>query len=223
MAGKKKKTVVNFVLDETGSMGSVRDATISGFNEYIETLKGQGGEVLFTLTKFNSSKVETVYNVKPIQDVPKLTHQTYAPAMNTPLYDAIAQTIRQTEDALKEMKGKPAVLCVIMTDGEENASREFNRERIVKLIEDRTAEGWTFAYLGANQDAWAVGASIGVPKGNSIAYDAAVPVTAFAGAAMATNNYLNNNSAASRSFFADVQDSEGFKLGKDGKLRRIKQ
>jgi hypothetical protein len=160
---KVDELYVNFVLDETGSMSICREATISGFNEYIKTIEQKAKNVILSLTKFNSSKIETVFT-KKIKDVPMLTTDTYIPNDMTPLYDAIAKTIKDTE---KEAKGK-SVLCVIMSDGEENSSKEYTREKVFALIKEKEKDKWAFVYLGANQDSYAIGQAIGLSKGNVI-------------------------------------------------------
>ncbi len=108
-----KNTIVSFILDETGSMEVCRDATISGFNEYKNGLKGNG-KVKFTLTKFNTDRTKVVYDAVDLKDVKDLTRNTYMPNAMTNLYDAIAVAIN-----LVEVKGKskPRMLFVIMTDG----------------------------------------------------------------------------------------------------------
>lgn len=204
----KKTTIVNFVLDETGSMQVCWDATISGFNEYVDSLrKGKNGTVMFTLTQFNSTKIETVFDHVPLKKVPDINRDTYRPNDLTPLYDAIAQTIKKTEDRVKKYKKKPAVLCVIMTDGEENASREYTRDKLFNLVKEKEKDGWTFAFLGANQDAWQVGQSIGVPQASSISYAGTPKGTrsAMAAAAGATRSFLSNASMQSDSFFDGKQ------------------
>jgi hypothetical protein len=171
MAKRKNKVVVNFVLDETSSMWGVRDATIDGFNEYLSTLKSdEKVNFLFSLTKFNSEKVDTVNVCDPVSKVKELNHATYGPNGMTPLYDAIGQTVIETEKRLKEIKGKPSVLCVIQTDGQENCSREFNLEKIRSLISEKEKDGWTFLYLGADQNAWQSGSFIGISKDNTASY-----------------------------------------------------
>lgn len=204
----KKKLLVNFVLDETGSMFSVKDATISGFNEYIGELKRRGENILFSLTQFNSEKVAVVHQSVPIADVPDLNADTYQPGYTTPLYDAVARTIKATDESVAAMKGKPNVLCVIQTDGLENASREYNLESVRKLIEEKTAAGWTFAFLGADQDAWVVGQSIGVPVASTMAYAGTPDGTkdAFAATATATARYAASGGAQSRSFYGGRKD-----------------
>lgn len=172
MAKQKNKVVVNFILDETSSMYDVRDATIDGFNEYLSTLKSdEKVNFLFSLTKFNSEKVETVHICDPINKIEKLSHKTYSPNGMTPLYDAIGQTVIETEKRIKEIRGKPSVLCVIQTDGYENCSREYNLEKIRSLISEKEQDGWTFVYLGANQNAWESGTMIGISQSNTVSYD----------------------------------------------------
>jgi hypothetical protein len=160
----KKPIFVNFVLDETGSMCSCWDATISGFNEYISDLKKlKKNNYYISLLKFDSNRMDFIQTNTPIKSAIKLSRENYIPGALTPLYDAIAH-------AIKKYDKKKNVLCVIMTDGHENASQEYDRDKIFKLIKEKEKAGWTFAYLGANQDAWAVGGSLGLAQGNVINY-----------------------------------------------------
>lgn len=148
------KTHVGIVLDESGSMEPVCNATISAMNEYIATLrKGANGvDFRVTLTQFNTDKTEIVYSAKPIADVPKLTHSSYQPRAMTPLYDAVGRTIRGLDG---EVNDTDRVLFVIMTDGQENSSTEFTRQQVFDLVKEREAKGnWTTVFLGANQDAY---------------------------------------------------------------------
>ncbi len=197
-------TLVTFVLDETGSMGSVRDATISGFNEYVDALRAER-KMLWTLTKFHSRRVEVLQAGVPIKEAVELNYGNYTPANMTPLYDAVASAIQATEKAAKGVRGKKRMLCVIMTDGEENASHEWTRETLFTLITEKQAEGnWTFAFLGANQDAWGVGQSIGVPVAASVNYSATPKGTrsAMASASAATMDYAASSAPMSKGFFA---------------------
>lgn len=194
---------IGFVLDETGSMSSVREATVSGFNEYVGSLKADK-DIVFTLTRFNSVKTTTPYRAVPIKDVTDLSD--YDPDATTPLYDAIGAAIHAAEGEVQALPAKTTVLIVVMTDGQENASQEFDRKRIFDLIKSKEQQGWTFAYMGANQDAWAVGASIGVPQGNSFNYDAAQPKQAFSRAAVSTLNYARNAGSPTNRFFMRDDD-----------------
>lgn len=208
---RPKNTVVNFVLDETGSMQDVKEETISGFNAYIAKLvEDAKAKVWLTLTQFNSQKIEVVHNMVSIQDVHDLNVETYVPANYTPLYDAIAQTIRTTEEALKLKRGKPEVLCVIMTDGLENASKEWTKDRVFALIKEKIDAGWTFAFLGADQDAYAVGASMGIPTGSVMNYAGTREGTSkvMRAAAGATSSYLADGSQQTADFFENAEKSD---------------
>lgn len=187
-------TFVNFVLDQTGSMVECWNETISGFNEYIQTLKKQSGKCLFSLTLFDSERIEVRYKAVSPDKVKPLTKKTYIPGCMTPLYDAIATTIRATEKEIKKTKPAPAVICVVMTDGFENASKEHTVASIKKLIRSKEKDGkWNFIYLGANQDAWAVGATIGMHKGNTQSYHVSNTARAVGMAALATAHYVNTS------------------------------
>ena len=153
---ENERLLVSLILDESGSMEGCKTATISGFNEYISELKRRRGTIRMTLTKFDSSRIETVYADTAITDVVPLNTDTYTPGAATPLYDAIAQTIRDIPE------DRENVLCIIMTDGNENASREHTKETVQKMIQEKEDKGWTFVYLGANQDSWSNAQSIGM-------------------------------------------------------------
>ena len=205
---KKKKMMVSFVLDETGSMQSVKQETISGFNEYIQTLKDEksAGDIRFTLTKFNSEKIEVVHDSAKLDKVIPLSNDSYRPAAMTPLYDAIGKTIRSLEDKMNTKKS--GALVVIQTDGMENHSREFNRSSIFNLIDEKKKAGWTFAFLGADQDAWLAGQVLGIPKGNVMSYDSAETEGAFRKVAYASSRHASSGGIQSNDFFSEQGKDE---------------
>lgn len=153
----KHKTLVNFILDKSGSMDSIKESTISGFNEYLKTLqKDEKSEYEFTLTLFDT-RVDTVCKEKAIRSVSRLNSESYKPNGNTALYDAVCQTIRGT----KIRRGQ-TVINVIMTDGEENASTQYTEKDMQLLVHVLENQGnWSFVYLGANQDSFAKAAKFG--------------------------------------------------------------
>lgn len=157
-----RKTIVNILLDETGSMMGARDETIGGFNEYLDVLKNMKGDVRFSLTKFNSEKVELVYNGVKMDKVEALSPDSYMPNAMTPLYDAIGRSVQAIEAGLEKSKGKPKVLFVVYTDGCENASREYGRDAIRQLITDKEEAGWDYVYLGVGREAWGAGQDLGI-------------------------------------------------------------
>lgn|SRR5512139_1431335 len=200
---------VSFILDETGSMGSCKQQTIDGFNEYIQTLSGEKGSdsIRFTLTKFNSGKIHVAYDGVALDKVEPLNHTTYQPADMTPLYDAIGQTIRAIEKHL-EGKKKANVLVVIQTDGQENYSKEYNQLTIFNLIEEKKKLGWTFAFLGADQDAWLTSQKIGIDFGNTMSYSSSETHMAFATTARAAARYTRTGGIQTSNLFNTPDEEE---------------
>jgi len=192
------KTIVSFLLDETGSMDSVRDKTVSGFNEYVATLRANETPTLLRLMTFNTEGYTVVYDCEDITSVADLTRESYRPRALTNLYDAIAKLVCDTEDYVKRMSPAPRVMCTIMTDGEENSSSEYTRAAIFKLITDKEKEGWAFVYLGANQDAWAASESIGIHRRNSANYQADAPDVALRSTADATSRWVRRRRKAGK-------------------------
>ena len=211
---KKPEMVLAIVLDESGSMQSVKEQTISGLNEYLEGLNGDTNvDYLVTLTKFDERAGEpncrVQYQMKPLSKCPKLDNENYQPYGSTPLYDAVGQTVREIEDEA----GARSVMVVIATDGAENASREFNQEAIKKLIEEKQATGkWTFVFLGADQNAWLAAGAMGVPRGNTKSYSGQHTNATFAAMANATRMrgyYAASGQAHTKSLFSDARVSAG--------------
>lgn len=159
---------VTLILDESGSMQSCKGAALAGFNQYVATLRQERADTRFTLTLFNSDKTEVRYRAAPVATVQDLDVETYRPDHGTPLYDAIGRTLSA---AKQEASAEARKLCVILTDGEENASEEYTRAKIFALIKACENQGWTFLYLGADHDVWVVGESLGIVGENRIAFD----------------------------------------------------
>ena len=158
---------VTLILDETGSMQECKGAAIAGFNQYVATLRGEPAETLVTLTLFNSRRTEVRYHAAPVAQVHELDVETYRPRDTTPLYDAIGRTLTAARLQVPEDSRK---LCVILTDGEENASRNYTRAQIFDMIKAYENEGWMFLYLGADHDVWAAGEELGVAEHNRITF-----------------------------------------------------
>lgn len=174
----ENKTLVTFVLDQSGSMENVREHVVSGFNEYIEKLKSESESTLLRLVSFNSANMDIVYDFDDVNTVRKLAQADYVPDGLTPLYDAIGASIKATEKFLSDETEPAHVIFTIMTDGHENNSSDYSRSHIFKLISQKEREGWLFAYLGSNQDSWATGQSIGIDPLHSADYDPANPANA---------------------------------------------
>lgn len=161
-----KQTEIIVVLDRSGSMGSISKSTVEGFNTFLNEQKNADGEAFMTLVQFDD-RYEVNYKSMPIKEVAELVNgETFIPRGSTGLYDAIGKTIN-------ELQTDRDVVFVIITDGHENASREFKGEAIKKMIETLEAENkWKFLYLGANQDAITAGNAIGVKAANSMSWNA---------------------------------------------------
>lgn len=171
---KQMKTVVNFILDKSGSMSSVQDTTISAFNEYLQSLKNdKKTNYLFSLTLFDSESIDKLYVAANINDVKPLNKRTYQPNACTPLYDAVVETVEEAYKALESEKTPYASVVVIMTDGMENASTKHTQKCLADLRKKlEGTDKWTFVYMGANQDAWAVAQDWGFSQGNTMSFNA---------------------------------------------------
>lgn len=210
---KKEKlvTLVNYILDQSGSMSSVRSQVLSGFEEYLNGLKKQmetESELYFSLTLFDSDlfiRLEKPYLVTPIKDVKPLNYASYQPNGMTPLYDAIGKTIENVDNLIRERNLKiHRVLTVIHTDGQENSSKEFNAKTISKLREEKEATGhWTFVYIGAGPTTWTDASLLGFSQNNTMLYDPTKTRNMFQQAAFATSAYRNSSDMSTKVFFKD--------------------
>lgn len=164
-------THINIVLDKSGSMASTLNDTIGGFNQFLNDQKEIDGRASITFVQFNGS-YDVQKDMEPLEDIEDLTRSTYTPSGGTALLDAIGSTINRVESQIEEMEDAPdRVIFVIITDGEENSSREFSRENIFEMIQRKEDEdNWNFVFIGANQDAIQAGRGMGVRAGNALTY-----------------------------------------------------
>ena len=171
----KNETDITVVLDRSGSMASVRDDTIGGFNSFLQEQKAVPGSARVSLVQFDD-QYESVYECRDVQDAPDLSPRTFVPRGSTALLDAIGRTLNATGArlaALPEAARPEKVLLVVMTDGLENASREFSARQVFDMItHQRDKYQWEVVFIGANQDAVLTGASYGLPASNALDYAA---------------------------------------------------
>jgi hypothetical protein len=168
-----ERTHIICVLDRSGSMASIMSDSIGGFNAFLKKQKELPDEATITVALFDD-KYEILFDYIDIKKAQEITPTQWYPRGLTALYDAIGKTIN-TEKAHFAKLGdeKPSkVLMVIVTDGLENNSKEYNLEGIKKLIKDCENDDWNFMYLAANQDAFAVGSGFGISAGNTFTYTA---------------------------------------------------
>lgn len=146
------------ILDRTGSMNSIREDVIGGFNTFLRAQQAEPTPATFTLVQFDSQDpYEIVQPVGPIADARPLTEDTYVPRASTPLYDAIGRGILDLEAMLagqSEANRPGKIIFVIVTDGQENASREFSRAQVLAMIEAKKQLAWEFVFLSADTAAF---------------------------------------------------------------------
>lgn len=209
-------TLVNILLDASGSMASIRDTVISSFNEYVQSLKSKEQNFLVSVTPFNHKVMPRTLAAVSLDQIRPMDRENYRPEGNTALYDAIGENaayIKSERARLKKIwkDAKIPVFFVIITDGEENSSVEYTRDKVKKIIRELEEEYETVCvYLGANQDAWAVGASFGIRAGNTFSYTASATGTsnAFMCISGATGAFAtaSANGASAKTYRASSQD-----------------
>jgi Mg-chelatase subunit ChlD len=160
------------VLDRSGSMASIASDIVGGFNHYLREQQQREGPARMTLVQFDDrDPFEVLIDGRNLQDVAELTPGSYQPRGNTPLLDAVGRMILRVDADITARAGKglPAEdqVVVVVTDGLENASREFTRPGLFELIEHRRHAGWVFVFLGADQDAYEEGTGLGVAGANA--------------------------------------------------------
>jgi hypothetical protein len=153
---KKHKVHNVIVLDESGSMKSIKGVTIQGFNELVQTIKSIEPEFpeqehLITFITFNSHEKKVIHFNEPVSTIKELNASSYNPNSGTPLIDAFAFAINKVK-VLYTDEEDYNVSVTVLTDGEENASREFTKEDISRLMEELDKDRWTFNYIGTDHD-----------------------------------------------------------------------
>lgn len=162
----KHKVYNLIILDESGSMASIKNTIISGFNEVVQTVKGIAlqypeQEHLISLVTFNGLDVKTLLQNEEVNKLTLIDDSKYNPDSMTPLFDAMGESISRLKRTVKA-ESDYNVLVTILTDGEENASREYTGAAIKKMIDELKMENWTFTYIGANHDVEAFALSISI-------------------------------------------------------------
>lgn len=195
------------ILDESGSMSSIEKQAVDSVNETLQSVRSaqqkyEDQEHFVSFVTFNSDGIKTVLDRAEALKAEDITSDQFNPACCTPLYDAIGQSVTELKKSVAE---NDKVLVTIITDGYENASKEYNQASVKALTEKLGKEGWTFAYIGANQDAKAVSQSLGIV--NALNFEATVCGTMKMGAMMAASRerwfsrIADNDACASENFF----------------------
>lgn len=172
-----QKQIFNLIiLDESGSMSSIHKSIVNGFNELVGSIKGTAKQQpeqqhLVSLVTFNSLGVKTKLDRSDVSELEKISYEQFEPDAMTPLFDAIGLSVNHLKKGLKELKeSEYHVLVTILTDGEENASEEFNQQLIKSMVDELKETNWTFTYIGANHDVVNTAAAISIS--NTMAFSA---------------------------------------------------
>lgn len=166
---------IAFILDRSGSMASVREQAITGFNHFLADQAKQPGHARLTLVLFDDEYLVLVARTT-LPQVPPLDAATYVPRNSTALLDAIGRTIDELGARLAatpEVDRPGQVIVAILTDGEENASTRYTWTDIAaRISHQREKYQWQFLFLGANQDAIATAARLNIARADSATYEA---------------------------------------------------
>lgn len=195
---EKYVKIIN-IIDKSGSMNSMIDVAINGFNEFLQEQKSVEGNVLVTTVLF-SDKYKVLYENINIKDCKFFNKENYSPGGMTALYDAIGTTIENEIEILGSLplEQRPEkTLCIILTDGFENKSSKFNKEQIKNMITEMKKDfNWEFIFLAANEDASLTAETMGISKGNSYSFtnSSSGLEDAYKGISYATMSYRTKSS-----------------------------
>ena len=150
-------TAIMILMDGSGSMETLRTGVIDGVNKFVASQKEAKGRALFSLAQFDSVGISlrynTIYDFRDIQEVPKLTRETYVPNGGTPLLDATSKAVKEFGAklaAIPESHRPGKVILVIVTDGEENSSRDTTRAQVKEMLKHQQEKyNWQVVYLGS--------------------------------------------------------------------------
>ena len=188
---------ITVVLDRSGSMACLVDEVIGAFNTFVDEQQQVAGQASFSLVQFDD-RYEVYLDAVDLAKVGRLDRTTYVPRGMTALYDAVGRAIVATGTrlaALDEGERPDKVVFLIQTDGEENASHEYDAATLQAMIRHQQDKyAWEFVFLGANIDAGSVAEEIGIARDKALQYA--------------------NNADGTRAAFAAVSDNlAGFRRG----------
>mgnify|MGYP000975757167 FL=1 len=168
---KQEDVELVFILDRSGSMGGLESDTIGGYNSMLSKQKNQKKGKVYVTTVLFDDEYELLHNQVSIEEMKPITEKEYYVRGSTALLDAIGKTIMQVKANQDKKENKDKVLFVIITDGLENASKEYRKDLIKKMIEERKEKDeWEFLFLGANIDAIDAAGELGIESSRAVRY-----------------------------------------------------
>ncbi len=170
----KTTTEIICILDKSGSMQALQQETIEGLNQFVKDQQKEAGICNFTLVQFNHEVTTTLKRV-PVASVPELTTALYEPNGYTALLDAVGFTLKSAMEIqfyLPAAETPDNVIVFIITDGMENASRRYSKEKVKQMVEQLTVnKGWEFQFYGANIDAFGEAQNLGISRKDADSWD----------------------------------------------------
>ncbi len=213
---EKKHQVHNLIiLDESGSMSSIKNTIIQGFNELVQTIKGiekqfPEQEHFVSFVSFNSLGQKLLHFIDPASKLEQIDDKSYNPDAMTPLFDAMGFSINKLKQSLQGQTDYN-VLVTVLTDGEENDSKEFSGNDIKKLVEELKQNRWTFTYIGTDHDVEKIAISLSINNTMVFEKNEADIKKMFAREQNARANYSNKirfNEDTTSNYFDDTDDEK---------------
>ena len=180
--------VITMVVDESGSMAGLFEATCAGFNEYVSSVQRdlKDTTATFSAITFDTTDIRILQKGVDLKDAIKLDRNNYNPNGGTPLLDAVGQAITATDSVMVTRKANKAIV-VVQTDGQENASQKYKLADIKVMIEQRQSKGWEFVFIGAGINAFDDAVKMGINTINPMSYTPDAAGTRATFSAMASN------------------------------------
>jgi uncharacterized protein YegL len=222
---KKGLTELVFVLDRSGSMSGLEGDTIGGYNSLLAKQKAEAGDCTITTVLFDD-KYELLHDRINLRGVVPITEKEYFVRGNTALLDAVGRTIAKIDNAQKhtsEVERAEKVMFVITTDGMENASREYDYDKVRQMIERQKKElDWEFIFLGANIDAVATAARFGIAADRAANYHADAKGTTlnFVSLSEAVSDFRASAAPLSAAWKKNIDEDYAKREGKQGKDKK---
>ena len=209
--GQADSVHISFLLDRSGSMSSIRDDVIGGFNQFLREQQARPGACRMTFVQFDSqAPFEVLAEAADVRAIAPLDAARYAPRGGTPLLDALGRLLELAE---RRARGRDEdAVIVVFTDGQENASGTWTRAALFERIEALKARGWAFVFLGANQDSYEEAGGLGFAAGSTSNWHERSSRAAFEQLDRSVGSYRSKGHAArvaqSADFFEGVKEAE---------------
>jgi uncharacterized protein YegL len=209
------------ILDRSGSMGGAEDSVIAGFNDFIKRQVKDVGNAVVTLVLFDD-QYELIYKAKKLKKVPKLNRKVYFTRGLTALNDAVAKTLKTAKKRHDKVGEPDKAICLIVTDGYENDSKDYpgeaGRKKIKKMIKHlQNKKGWDFFFIGSEIDAVTVSKGIGIPSAHTTKAAASHRGTVAAYAAMGASvsaSALDESVESTQDLYDKLMEDDSLELNK---------